>query len=237
MFYAVVFCLLLAIMPNVIFVVFWSPLMSLIFQRRARKSNFAPANCVDNPPRPLSLGGVRNLLGGLSDYFLYRLSKTPSHHLRMFVYKHICKMNIERKVTIYYGCEIRDPAKITIGEGSIIGDNAILDGRNYISIGKNVVFASNVRIWTEQHDHRDPWFRCETQKHNPVVIGDRAWIGSHTIILHSVNIGEGSVVAAGAVVTHDVPPYTIVAGIPAKKIGDRNHSLLYVNDGKHRSFL
>ena len=45
-----------------------------------------------------------------------------------------------------------------------------MDGRNGIKIGENVVFASNVRIWTEQHDHRDPWFRCETQKHNPVII-------------------------------------------------------------------
>ena len=141
------------------------------------------------------------------------------------------------KVVVYYGAEIRMPSKISIGEGSIIGDNSILDGRNGIIIGKNVVFASNVRIWTEQHDHRDPWFRCQTQKHAPVVIDDRAWIGSHTIILHSVHIGEGAVVAAGAVVTHDIPPYTIVAGIPAKKIGERNRDLRYEMKGYYRHFL
>ena len=146
-------------------------------------------------------------------------------------------MNISNKVTIYYGLEVREPSRISIGEGSIIGDNTILDGRNGICIGQNVVFASNVRIWTEQHDHRDPWFRCETQEHKPVVIGDRAWIGSHTVILHSVHIGEGAVVAAGAVVTHDVAPYTIVAGIPARKIAERNHDLRYSFTGEHRHFI
>ena len=146
-------------------------------------------------------------------------------------------MQLSDNVVIYYGAEIRDPSNITIEKGSIIGDNAILDGRNGITIGENVVFASNVKIWTEQHDHRDPWFRCETQEHKPVIIDDRAWIGSSVTILHSVHIGEGAVVAAGAVVTHDVPPYTIVAGIPAKKIGDRNHDLRYEMNGSHRHFL
>lgn len=146
-------------------------------------------------------------------------------------------MKLDDKAVLYYGAEVRDPYKIKIGVGSIIGDNSILDGRNGITIGDNVCFASNVRIWTEQHDHRDPWFRCETQEHGPVVIDDRAWIGSHTIILHSVHIGEGAVVAAGSVVTHNVPPYTIVAGIPAKKVGERNRDLRYMFIGEHRHFL
>lgn len=146
-------------------------------------------------------------------------------------------MKMEDNAVLYYGIEVRNPANITIGRGSIVGDNSILDGRNGIVIGKNVVLASNVRIWTEQHDHRDPWFRCNTQEHRPVTIGDRAWIGSHSIILHSVNIGEGAVVAAGAVVTHDVPPFAIVAGIPAKTIGERNSNLQYELDGSHRAFI
>ena len=171
------------------------------------------------------------------EYYLYRLSNTVSHHFRNFVYKRICYMKLAENVVIYHGAEIRAPYKIRIGKGSIIGDNSILDGRNGISIGDNVVFASNVKIWTEQHDHRDPWFRCGTQEHKPVIIDDRAWIGSHTIILHSVHIGEGAVVAAGAVVTKDVEPYTIVAGIPAKKVGNRNTDLRYVMDGTHRHFI
>lgn len=146
-------------------------------------------------------------------------------------------MDIQKGAVIYYGCEIREPSRIHIGERSIIGDNSILDGRNEIYIGEDVVFASNVRIWTEQHDHRDPWFRCETQEKKPVIIDKHAWIGSHTIILHSVHIGEGAVVAAGAVVTKDVPPFTLVAGIPAKPVSARNKDLKYINPGKGQPFL
>lgn len=180
---------------------------------------------------------VKEIIGSFPSYYLYRVGMIPSHHFRNFIYRNVCRMHLSNDVVIYYGTEIREPSNIWIGRGSIIGDNSILDGRNGIKIGKDVCFASNVRIWTEQHDHRDPWFRCETQEHKPVIIDDRAWIGSHTIILHSVHIGEGSVVAAGAVVTHDVPPYTMVAGIPAKKVGERNRDLKYSFNGSHRHFI
>lgn len=191
----------------------------------------------DTPKHPGIISVFKRFVADFASYYLYRLSHIPSHHIRNFVYRNVCMMRMGKKSVVYYGTEIREPSNIFIGEGSIIGDNSILDGRNGIKIGKNVVFASNVRIWTEQHDHRDPFFRCETQQHNPVMIDDRAWIGSHTIILHSVHIGEGAVVAAGAVVTHDVRPFTIVAGIPAKEIGERNRDLRYVMDGSHRHFL
>ena len=175
---------------------------------------------------------------GFIRYYDYRVGKIPSHHIRNFIYRYVYLMDIEPTVTIYYGAQIRKPFKIKIGSGSTIGDNAILDGRNGIEIGNNVNLSSNVSIWTEQHDHRDPWFRCETQKKEKVVIGDRAWIGPNTIILHDVKIGEGAVVAAGAVVTKDVGDYQIVGGIPAKRIGERNHNLLYDNDkGIYNPFL
>ena len=176
-------------------------------------------------------------LGSIIEYYLYRLSRLPSHDVRNFIYRYIFKMKLGKNAIIYHGCEIRAPENISIGNGSIIGDNCILDGRNGIIIDENVVFASDVRIWTEQHDHSDPWFRCETQKHLPVIVDKRAWIGSHCVILHSVHIGEGAVVAAGAVVTHDVPPFSIVAGIPAKIIGERNKDLRYKLSGSHRFFI
>lgn len=140
------------------------------------------------------------------------------------------------KVVIYYGTEMREPYKIRIGCGSIIGDRAILDGRNGIEIGENVNLSSNVSIWTEQHDHRDSFFRCDTQTKTPVKIGNRVWIGPNALILHSVEIGEGAVVAAGAVVTKSIEPYTIVAGVPAKKIGERNKNLKYEMTGEYVPF-
>lgn len=85
-------------------------------------------------------------------------------------------------------------------------------------------------------DHRDAFFRCDTQKKTPVKIGNRVWIGPNTLILHSVEIGEGAVIAAGAVVTKSVEPYSIVAGIPAKKIGERNKTLKYEMTGEYVPF-
>jgi acetyltransferase-like isoleucine patch superfamily enzyme len=120
-----------------------------------------------------------------------------------------------------------------IGEGSIIGDRSILDARSGIYIGKNVNFSSNVKIWSFQHDHSDPYFNCTEEKVGAVYIEDRVWIGPDVTILHSVTIGEGAVVAAGAVVTKDVPAFAIVAGIPAKVIGERNKNLLYEFSGNY----
>lgn len=235
--------ILLVLFRNFCFLLFFSPLVKLFCLVERKKIPGSHQGVVPRGSIPLlgknkSLKSqIGSLYGDFVSYYLYRLSYIPSHHIRDFIYRDVVGMHIAEKAVIYYGTEIRSPQKIKIGKGSVIGDNSILDGRNGIIIGENVVFASNVRIWTEQHDHRDPWFRCETQEHKPVIIDDRAWIGSHTIILHSVHIGEGAVVAAGAVVTQDVPPYTIVGGIPAKKIGERNRDLKYEMDGSYRHFL
>lgn len=117
-------------------------------------------------------------------------------------------------------------------KGSIIGDRAILDARHGgIIIGKNVNVSTAASFWTEQHDYNDPYFRCTNIKGGTINVKDRAWIGPNVIILHGVTVGEGAVVAAGAVVTKDVPPYTLVGGVPAKVIGKRNEDLRYEFDG------
>lgn len=138
---------------------------------------------------------------------------------------------------IYFNTEIRASWKLKIGKGSIIGDSCILDARNGITIGDNVNLSSEVRIWTEQHDYQDPMFNCNSTPDFHVKINDYAWIGSNVIILPRVTIGKGAVVAAGAVVTKSVPDYALVAGIPAKQIGERNHNLQYQFDGGHARLL
>lgn len=240
MFTLLIVAVVLILFRNLSFVLIYSPFVKIFFyiKKKARKED----DMIEDDMQILNQGFsfkkcIKGVVSGFAAYYLFRLSYTPSHHVRNFVYRHVCGMNLCSDAVIYYGTEIREPSKITIGRGSIIGDHSILDGRNGIVIKENVVFASDVKIWTEQHDHRDAYFRCKTQKHGPVIIDDRAWIGSHTVILHSVHIGEGAVVAAGSVVTHDVLPFTIVAGIPAKKIGERNRNLLYSFNGEHRHFI
>lgn len=173
----------------------------------------------------------------LEDLFLRWISEIHSHRIRSFFYRKVYLIDMHSTTVVYADCEIRCPSKLSLGKGCVIGNNAILDARAGLSIGNNAVLASNVSIWTLQHDYRDPEFRCTKEHYGPVHIGDRAWIGPNTVILHDVTIGEGAVVAAGAVVTKDVPPYTVVGGIPAKKIGDRPRNLTYEFDGWHRKFI
>lgn len=185
------------------------------------------------------------LLNGLSrrvclvthELFLYWVGCFHSHSLRMFFYRHVYRISIGNKCVMYKNTEIRRPDRLELGAGTIIGDNAILDARAGLRIGNNVCLATNVSIWTYQHDYRDPEFRCTPDHYGPVIINDRVWIGPNTIILHDVTIGEGAVIAAGAVVTKDVPPYSLVGGVPAKIIGTRPHNLTYNFDGSHRYFI
>ncbi|KFF18280.1 acyltransferase [Flavobacterium hydatis] len=177
-----------------------------------------------------------NYIYGFNRYWDFECGRIPSHRIRNFMYRNIWFVKLAPKAVIYWGAEIRAGYNLTIGEGSIMGDNVLLDARNKIIIGKNVNFSSRVCIYTEHHDHRDPYFGGNSDASFRVQIDDRAWIGPNVIILHSVHIGEGAVVAAGSVVTKDVAPFAIVAGIPAKVIGDRNHDLRYEFDGNHLPF-
>ena len=149
--------------------------------------------------------------------------------------RHVYLMKIAKTAVLYGGFEIRAPWNIEIGDGTVIGDESKLDGRNGLVIGKNANFSTGVWIWTEQHDLNDPFF-YSNNKGGTVVIGDRAWISSRTTILPRVSIGEGCVIAAGAVITKDCEAFGIYGGIPGKKIGERSHDLRYEFDGSHESF-
>jgi acetyltransferase-like isoleucine patch superfamily enzyme len=150
--------------------------------------------------------------------------KIPSQRLRKCIYRHIYGMKIGVQTAIYHSCEIRGPRNITIGDYSSIGDHCILDGRRGLTIGTSVNLSTGVWIWTEQHDPQDLQFGCNG---GPVVVEDYAWLSCRTTILPGVRIGRGAVVAAGAVVTKDVEAFSIVAGVPARKIGERPHELNY----------
>lgn len=167
------------------------------------------------------------ILDGYYRYLGYWIGYFPSQYVRNFIYKHIFFMTIEKNVTIRYGLKLLGASGIKIGEGSAFGDECWLDGRFNIIIGKNVNIASQVHMWSASHDMNDPYFRSTSCTVGPIIIDDNAWIGPHTTILDNVHIGEGAVVCAGAVVTKDVEPFAVVAGIPAKKIKERNRDIRY----------
>jgi maltose O-acetyltransferase len=114
---------------------------------------------------------------------------------------------------------------IQIGNNSVINRRCYLDGRIGIRIGNNVNVSPEVYVLTFQHDPQSPTFSCVGA---PVVIDDHAWIGVRAILLPGTHVGEGAVVAAGAVVSGEVPPFTIVAGVPAVVKKERTRNLDYV---------
>lgn len=107
-----------------------------------------------------------------------------------------------------------------IGDGTHIGDNTIIDVCDNIFIGNQIAIGPNCIIYTHDHDYtkadKPAWKGGVKTK--PIRIKDGAWVGSSVTILPGVTIGEKAVIAAGAVVTKDVEPETIVGGVPAKVI-------------------
>ena len=109
-----------------------------------------------------------------------------------------CGKNIHvgKDVFINSGCHFQDQGGIYIGDGTLIGHSVVLATINH---------------------EAEPTMRASMYT-KPIILGKNVWIGSHATILPGVTVGDGAIVAAGAVVTKDVPPGTVVGGVPAKVI-------------------
>jgi len=113
-----------------------------------------------------------------------------------------------------------------MGEGLLIGNNVgiaqncFIQVRGFVEIGDNVIMGPNVSIFSENHnsDDSDLPINMQGETRKGVKIENGVWIGTRAVILDGVKIGKNSIVAAGSVVTKDVPEFAIVAGVPAKVI-------------------
>jgi len=156
----------------------------------------------------------------------------PSHCFRQFVYRS-AGVQIGQRSTIHMWTNFYNPDNVEIGKDTIIGDHCFLDGRAKIKIGNHVDIASQVLIYNSEHDVHDPEFKAIQQ---PVEIADYVFIGPRVIILPGVKIGRGAVIAAGAIVTKDVPAGKIFGGVPAKEIGERRVKEFNYQLGRARLF-
>ena len=156
----------------------------------------------------------------------------PFHSVRKFFYR-LAGVKIGRGSIIHMWCNFFDPHKISVGEDTIVGEHAFLDGRAPLKIGNHVDIASQVLIYNSQHDIDSDDFHAVCA---PVEIGDYVFVGPRVIIQPGVKIGEGAVVAAGAVVNKDVAPYTVVGGVPAQFIREREAKDLHYKLGRARLF-
>jgi acetyltransferase-like isoleucine patch superfamily enzyme len=118
------------------------------------------------------------------------------------------------------------PQNITLGRNVFFNRGAFITARESVIIGNDVLVGPNVIINSGNHNFSDRNKLIQEQGHTSkkILIGNDVWIGANAVILPGVKIGDGAVVAAGAIVTKDVEEYTVVAGIPAKKMKDRGVS-------------
>ena len=150
-------------------------------------------------------------------------NKIPSRHLRKWFYVLLgakigkCSFPCRR-------VEVLLPLGLKLGDNVAVGWFAELDARGGISIGNDTNISSHVKLITGSHDIENPEFTADFK---PIIVGHHCWIGTGAIVLQGVTIGDGAVVAAGAVVTKDIPPYEVWGGIPAKFIKKRTSQLFY----------
>ena len=129
-----------------------------------------------------------------------------------------------RTGVIMLGSQVHEPKRLRIGRNCAIGKRCVLDARGEITIGRDVNVSSHAQLQTAKHLIDDPDF---IHDYSPIVIGDRVWIAEGAMVLGGVTIGEGAVVAARAVVTKDVAPFSVVGGVPAQPIRERSRDLRY----------
>jgi maltose O-acetyltransferase len=148
----------------------------------------------------------------------------PFHFIRLSFYRYFLKFEIDTGSNIFMEAWFDNKKNFKLGKNSIINQKCRIDNRGAIAIGDSVSISAEVCILTADHD---PQSRDFSGSISPVIIEDYVFIGTRATILPGVTLGKGSFVAAGAVVTKNVDPYTIVAGVPAKPIGSRCSDLDY----------
>ena len=167
---------------------------------------------------------IRSFLSGLAFYIAnHCVANLPSFRLRHWYYRYIMHYPIGKDSSLHMGLFVTGQ-NIEIGDNVVINRRVYLDGRIGIKIKNNVSISPEVYIVSMEHDPNDPLFAT---RGGEVVIDDHVWIGARAMILPGIHIGEGAVVSACAVVTHDIEPYQIVAGVPAGPIGKRSRQIDY----------
>ena len=166
---------------------------------------------------------IKTVFWELICFKLGLVGHVPSHYFRRFCYR-IWGVKIGKGSAIHMNAVFYYPPNVSVGSDTIIGEKAVLDGRDKLTIGNHVDIASEVMIYNSEHNVNEENFAgVEKAVKAPVIIEDYVFIGPRAIILPGVTIHKGAVVGAGAVVTKDVDEFKIVGGVPAKEIGERQN--------------
>ncbi len=148
------------------------------------------------------------------------VARIPSHLVRNLFLRRVMCVQLGPRSSVHLGLRLYTRGGLAIGRNSVIDRDCVLDGRGSVRIGDNVNLAPEVMVLTASHDADDlDGFGGIT---SAVVIEDHAWIATRALLLPGIRIGRAAVVGAGSVVTRDVPDEVIVAGNPARPIGERS---------------
>jgi acetyltransferase-like isoleucine patch superfamily enzyme len=173
---------------------------------------------------------LARLLGFAGYLTNHVIARIPSYTVRHLWYRSYLGLELGEGARVLLDCYVwhMGPGQVRrsgskIGARTWINRGSCLDLRGGLEIGADVSISPNVMILTAGHDLHDPRFKYVPQR---VVIHDHVWIGSRATIMPGVTIGRGAVVAAGAIVTRDVEPLTVVGGVPARPISMRDEAAI-----------
>jgi acetyltransferase-like isoleucine patch superfamily enzyme len=151
----------------------------------------------------------------------------PSHRVRQAWLRRL-GAEIGERCAIFRGTTVLEPRNLRLGSGIVVGERCLLDATGgEILIEDNVNISSDVVLMTADHDIQSSSFE---PRGGSIHVGSRAWLATRSMVLRGVDVGEGAVVAAGAVVIGNVAPFTLVGGVPAEALGERTRRLTYEID-------
>jgi putative colanic acid biosynthesis acetyltransferase WcaF len=158
---------------------------------------------------------------GAACLLLVRPSPRPLHAWRALVLR-CFGAKLGRDCHIYPGARIWAPWNLVCEDAVGIADEAVIYNPAPVTLGAHCVVSQQAYLCGATHDYNDPTFRLVAA---PIVIGPYAWICARATVQPGLRVGEGAVLALGAVATRDLDPWTVYAGVPARRIKDRARSV------------
>lgn len=170
---------------------------------------------------------IKNLLVCTYEDISFLVFALPRHKLFNLIkssYLRIQGAKIGSKITYYPGIKINPARNITLGDNVDLAWGVLITTGGGVEIGDRTMIGYRTQVLSSNHNIPPNKGRIFGAGHSPskIIIDKDVWIGANCVVTAGVHIGEGAVVAAGCVVTKDVPPFVIVGGVPARIIKERD---------------